>query len=242
MIFRRRNLIAQLTGWTGVALEFLLVLFGVLIALQVNNWNTSRIDRDRAGKTLSLLRSEVEANIAAIDDRLALLGESQDVRQSGLAALSACDPSPAARKAVGDAVGQMTGVLIPNLVDISLLELARQGRFLDLLSNDFRAALNVYSGRLSGEREQLTINYNLMWAQHVVHHSAIGIEMEDADIRDGIFVLDRPVEELCQDSEFHRQFSMTEGWHQSAMLRMERFRGWSEDFLAMIDKELASFR
>ncbi|MEM8994188.1 MAG: hypothetical protein AAGF23_05285 [Acidobacteriota bacterium] len=241
MIFRRRNPIAQLTGWTGVALEFLLVLFGVLIALQVNNWNTGRVDKDRAGKTLSLLRSEVEANIAAIDDRLALIEGTREVRQSGLTALSACDPSPAGRKAVGDAIGQMTGVLIPYLVDISLLELARQGRFLDLLSNDFRAALNVYSGRLSGEREQLAINYNLMWAQHIVNHSTVGIEMAEADIRSGVFVVGESVEVLCQDGEFKRQFSMTEGWHQSAKLRMQRFRGWSEDFLAVIDKELASF-
>ncbi|WP_306252489.1 hypothetical protein [Parvularcula sp. IMCC14364] len=66
--------------WVTVFIEFALVLVGVLTALQLNNWNIERTNKEGADKALVRLRSEVEVNIAALDGRMALLTESNDIR------------------------------------------------------------------------------------------------------------------------------------------------------------------
>lgn len=241
MFLRRIGSTSKRPNWAAVCIEFVLVIFGVLTALQMNNWNTSRIDREGAGNTLVRLRSEVVSNVAAVDNRMALLEDSSEVRRTALVAVHACDASPEALEALSQAVGSLTGDLIPAFVDDTLRELARQDRYLLFLSNDFRSALNAYSGRLSDEREQLRINFGLMWDQHVIHHSAIGVEPTAADFSSYRFAFNQPLEVLCQDSAFRRQLAMTDGWHQSTTRRLQRFRDWCEEFLAAIDAELGAF-
>lgn len=242
MFLRRIGSTTQRPNWKTVASEFVLVIFGVLIALQVNTWNTSRIDRQGASNALDRLRSEVALNVAAVDGRMAILDASSEVRRAAMVALQACDGSPEALETLSTAVGHLTGDIVPSFVDNTLRELARQDRYLDLLSNDFRAGLNLYSGRLADERDQLRVNFELMWDQHVIKHPTIGVDVQTAELMSYRFVPNQPLDVLCEDTVFLRQFALTEGWHHSAVARMQRFKGWSEDFLAVIDQEVETFR
>lgn len=241
MFLHRIRSKSERLNWAAICIEVVFLIFGVLVALQVNNWNESRKDKEGARNTLSRLRSEVTVNIAALDNRMSVLETTREVRRAGLAALQACDTTEEAVATLSDAVGKLTGDIIPSFVDSTLRELARQDRYLDWLSNDFRSALNIYSGRLSDERDQLRINFGLMWDQHVINHPMIGVDASEGEIGGYRFVFSQPLDILCQDSAFRRQFAMTDGWHQSARLRMQRFKDWSEEFLAAIDTELESF-
>ena len=59
--------------------EILLVVIGILIALQINNWNDARKDRERELVYLHNIREDVTANIASMDRFLA-------TREEGIAA------------------------------------------------------------------------------------------------------------------------------------------------------------
>lgn len=48
-------------NWFAVALDFFIVVFGVFIGLQVNNWNEARLDRAKEAFTLAELRSDFQA-------------------------------------------------------------------------------------------------------------------------------------------------------------------------------------
>lgn len=50
--------------------EIVLVVIGILIALQINNWNDARKDRAREMDYLHNIRDDVTANIAQMDDYL----------------------------------------------------------------------------------------------------------------------------------------------------------------------------
>ena len=110
------------------------------------------------------------------------------------------------------------------------------------MSDDFRTNLNIYSGRLSDERDQLSVNFKLMWDEHVITHPSVGIYAPDTGVTDSRFTLNQPIAVLCKDPVFNRQFNMTEIWHQSTMLRMDRFKGWSQEFLAVLDEEIAALQ
>ncbi|MBA2467235.1 MAG: hypothetical protein H0V46_06495 [Sphingomonas sp.] len=53
--------------WNGIAIEFLIVTAGVLMGIQVSNWNDSRIEKARVHQQLSSLHTELQGNLATID-------------------------------------------------------------------------------------------------------------------------------------------------------------------------------
>ena len=53
--------------WTAVLIELLVVIVGILIALQVSNWNQDRLDRARGDSYYLRLQAELEADQRAMD-------------------------------------------------------------------------------------------------------------------------------------------------------------------------------
>jgi hypothetical protein len=53
--------------------EILLVVFGILIALKVNNWNDSRIRSQKAEEILTQIKSDIEDNLGDVSGDLAIL-------------------------------------------------------------------------------------------------------------------------------------------------------------------------
>ena len=50
--------------------EIFLVVIGILIALQINNWNEERKDRIQEQKILALLREEFISNLNQIESKI----------------------------------------------------------------------------------------------------------------------------------------------------------------------------
>jgi hypothetical protein len=60
MILRRLSDAFRKQDWFTVVVETLIVVFGVFIGLQVNNWNSARVARSDAADLMSRLRIEAE--------------------------------------------------------------------------------------------------------------------------------------------------------------------------------------
>ncbi len=71
-------------NWTAVALDFIIVVFGVFVGLQTNNWNEARHDAVRGEEYLQRVHSDLLADVGALDRRLAFWS---DVADYGTAAL-----------------------------------------------------------------------------------------------------------------------------------------------------------
>lgn len=56
--------------WTAAAIELVIVVVGILIALQVSTWNQNRLDRARADSYLRRLHTELVADQHNIDNTL----------------------------------------------------------------------------------------------------------------------------------------------------------------------------
>ncbi|HNP35579.1 MAG TPA: hypothetical protein PKK10_06985 [Woeseiaceae bacterium] len=68
-----RNLVENIRhqNWFVVWIEFLIVVFGVFIGIQVSNWNDARIDSTRARAYLERIQSDIDADILGYQDHLA---------------------------------------------------------------------------------------------------------------------------------------------------------------------------
>jgi hypothetical protein len=66
MIIKRivRYLGAQ--DWNAIAIEFVIVTAGVLMGIQVSNWNDDRIEKARVRQQKASLRAELQGNLATI--------------------------------------------------------------------------------------------------------------------------------------------------------------------------------
>ena len=62
--------------WNAIAIEFVIVTAGVLMGIQVSNWNDNRLEKARVGHQLASLRTELEGNLATIK-RYQRQGDSQ---------------------------------------------------------------------------------------------------------------------------------------------------------------------
>jgi hypothetical protein len=62
--------------WNAIAIEFVIVTAGVLMGIQVSNWNGDRLEKARVDQQLASLRTELEGNLRTIK-RYQQQGESQ---------------------------------------------------------------------------------------------------------------------------------------------------------------------
>ena len=58
--------------------EIILVVIGILIALQINNWNENRKDRFNENKIVNTLHAEFKQNKKTLDSTLIALGEAEN--------------------------------------------------------------------------------------------------------------------------------------------------------------------
>lgn len=71
MILRRLSTAVREQDWFTVLVETLIVVFGVFIGLQVNNWNAARQIHARQDAVLSQLANELDLSVEEADQRIA---------------------------------------------------------------------------------------------------------------------------------------------------------------------------
>jgi hypothetical protein len=91
MILRRLATSIRKQDWFTVVIETLIVVFGVFIGLQVNNWNAARVDRLAETQLLEQLRSEV---LVAINLKTQWLDEIGSHRLALLEAIEVIQTNP----------------------------------------------------------------------------------------------------------------------------------------------------
>ncbi len=85
MILRRITKHVKDQNWFAVALDFFIVVAGILIAFQITNWSEARSDAVREQKIIERLHSDFEALGREVDERIEfmepLVGLIEDTKQ-----------------------------------------------------------------------------------------------------------------------------------------------------------------
>ena len=91
MILRRVIKHVRNQEWTAIVIDFLIVVVGVFVGLQVSNWNDARLREQIEQVYIERIREDLIANAEDHKQRLAYFRQA---RTSGLAALSGLDEPP----------------------------------------------------------------------------------------------------------------------------------------------------
>jgi hypothetical protein len=237
MILRRLSDAFRRQDWFTVLVETLIVVLGVFIGLQVNNWNEARGLEAGVEEALLRVRDEASLNIDVIGDLVAKIDADLDGHAEAQAAIDTCDPSPEARVLVAGLLGRMTDDFSPTFVSVSMDELARRNEYLNRLSPSFRSAFDQYQSRVREEEEQLKINFRTMWDYHVVFHPSVDVNLaQDDTLPEGALIHD--MEDICGDRTFRNRFFGTLGFIQTIKTRVLDLRGNIGDFQQALNDEL----
>jgi hypothetical protein len=71
--------------WTAIGIDFVIVVLGVFIGIQVASWNEARVDRQRAHAYLERIESDLETDLRNFRDRMAFWGVVSEYGRAGLA-------------------------------------------------------------------------------------------------------------------------------------------------------------
>lgn len=75
-------------NWTAIAIDFVIVVAGVFVGLQVNNWNEARLQQQTARVYVERIRDDLAANQQDLEQRAVYFAQTRD---HALAALTALD-------------------------------------------------------------------------------------------------------------------------------------------------------
>jgi hypothetical protein len=75
-------------NWTAIAIEFMIVIAGVVIGFQVTAWNETRVEGARGRGYLERIHADLNDDIANYEDRIAFWGQVSDY---GLSAIAEAD-------------------------------------------------------------------------------------------------------------------------------------------------------
>src|SRR6476469_2523928 len=67
MILRRLIDNIKRQAWTAIVIEFVIVVIGIFVGMQVNNWNAERSNRALEETHLKQLAKDIRSDIAEID-------------------------------------------------------------------------------------------------------------------------------------------------------------------------------
>jgi len=139
MILRRVIEHVKAQHWTAVALDFLIVVAGVFIGIQVSNWNAYRIERQLERDTLTRLHEDFSENIANQERDLRFYERQLADQAVILASLDACRVAPDDDVAFQRGISSLGYLNPPRLNRRTIDEIAASGRT-EIIRNEELAA------------------------------------------------------------------------------------------------------
>jgi hypothetical protein len=129
MIIRRIARFVRAQDWNAIVVEFVIVTAGVLMGIEVSNWNNDRVERARVDQQVKSLGTELAANLATIEK----YERSVESQLADLSALQGSFGSPGSSEAQTDTRLMNIFRVVTMILETSAYdELTRTGSFRDV--------------------------------------------------------------------------------------------------------------
>lgn len=198
MLLRRVIEHVKTQNWTAVALDFVIVVVGVFVGIQVSNWNDAGRERLSEAQYLERFADEIELTIAHIQEERAFSERSlltiEDFSAKAARASTSDEELLSATKNYLT-TGVFFAKFIPNRTTFD--DLVTTGNF-DVISNEtIRTSLMTLHGEY--EAAQTTIESNIDWIQQGETRVYYDFDAFRFDARTQTLFEDATPESLAQD-------------------------------------------
>lgn len=219
-------------NWFAVALDFLIVVFGIFIGFQLNTWNENRKLDEAYAQARVRLASETEANLAAVRQLIETNKVSLTVVRNAISALRSCSAEADNLEALERGLNQIRGTQSLKLRDTALAALTRDAGLLSRQEEAERERLGEFHRVLIRTQEMLDFLEQLPFDATIDNHSAVGMaEVEQVRLSDAEWnvleyrplTLVVPVSDACKDAALLKHFYLWERVASFQVLRARQF-------------------
>lgn len=139
-----RRMIQHVTdqNWFAVFIDFVIVVVGVFIGIQVSNWNDGQSRRHDYAMALQRYAAEIDANVTDLEELQEKSLQRLAIVRDGFDTLLTCKDSPTNRQIVEAGVRRMVGTYGIDVRNTSLRELTETPGLLAQQSATERTILN----------------------------------------------------------------------------------------------------
>lgn len=237
MLLRRFSEHIKGQNWFAVALDFLIVVFGVFIGFQLNTWNDSRKLDDAFTQARTRLAAESTANIDAIEALIRQNENSLPAVRSAIGVLQACDSSKDSEGVFLKGLNLLRGTQSLKLRDSALTALTHDEGLLSRQTETERDRLGELERALERTQENLDFLEQIPFDHAIEDHPAVAladlqnVRLSEAS-RDVLdyrpLVLAVPFSEVCGDAVLAKKFYEWERIASFQILRARQFQATLE--------------
>ncbi|MBL8545572.1 MAG: hypothetical protein JNL81_03865 [Hyphomonadaceae bacterium] len=200
MILRRIIAHFRKQEWTAIAIDFVIVVVGVFVGLQVNNWNEARAERAEEYGYLVRLHEDLTRSISTIERTVGMLERQAAGQTVFLDALAQCSVPPDSRDEIEYAISTLGYINAPIFSSRTYDELTSSGAF-DIIENeDIRTGLSDVVRRV-GHLNHTVENIYRLTEHHrfTVEENVLFTNIRPFDDFGSTASVEYDIGELCRD-------------------------------------------
>lgn len=240
MILRRITEHVKAQNWFAVWIDFLIVVVGVFIGLQVANWNDVRQARSEEQGYLERLRDDFSASISANENMIGFMSAQISNNNFAMEALKACELAPENRDRFAGALISIGKIIPTQLFDATIKELNATGKFQYIRSDQVRNAISRHLDAIEVEEsimraiEQRAIPHTVYVESQIEYKVS---EIGDLDGRPAWSRIGIDFDKLCQDHRFRRAISVNSLYLADVANRVQSNVDAQKEILALLEED-----
>lgn len=204
MILRRLTKHVKDQNWFAVALDFVIVVVGILIAFQITNWSASRQDNLIYQQARTRVIEEARVNFERAQVLTVRVRDYEDLARGVIEDFETCRPDKDAETRLLRAMQTLRFYLGIEVRADAITQMLTSDAFLDNISSEDRTTLSVYARRLDRLVENDRFNANFQLTRQTLQDNRVfkrTLNMNPGDSLSGI-QLNVSYEEACRDETF----------------------------------------
>lgn len=236
MLFGRFGKHIREQNWFAVAIDFLIVVFGVFIGFQLDNWNEARKNRAEEHQYLLRLYDDMSATIEQTKSSIAFMRKNADRAGVVLRDLKACRIPDVDGVDFANGLYQLGKLYAPILVRGTIDELQSTGKMFILRDVGLRRQINetvqTYEDLLNVWPQALgRLNSKVSYVDRVVAYRIEG--PHDGGIDIALADVEFDLDSLCTDRRFYTAVAAVRNysydivvWHQDLLVQYKDFQAY----------------
>ncbi len=200
MILRRIIEHVKAQNWFAVGLDFVIVVFGVFVGLQVNNWNEARAERAKEYGYLVRLHEDLTRSISTIERTVGMLERQAAGQTVFLDALARCSVPPGSGDEIEYAISTLGYINAPIFSSRTYDELTSSGSFYIIENEEIRTGLSDVVRRV-GHLNHTVENIYRLTEHHrfTVEENVLFTNIRPFDDFGSTASVEYDIGELCRD-------------------------------------------
>ena len=242
MLLRRITEHVKAQNWVAVVLDFLIVVFGIFVGLQVDNWNEERKASAEEREYLLRLSEDAEGSLAQGRFVRDFIVRSADRAGIVLKTLDECLITAESRGDVANGLYHLGKLFPPYLQMGTIEELRSTGKLAILESTELRDQLNATirefdtSFMIYNDAETRTREHVLYVDSKIVYRIDAP-QVGNTEIPWEAIEFD--IETICQDSRFYSAVASVRNYTYDIAARHDQMMLVVEQFKSVVDAELS---